>query len=712
MHAERCSRLLQICVRAAAGLLAWVGLTSPTAILAADHMQGDWPTAGRDAEGSYHSPLAAINAGNIGELGFAWQYPLGTTRGLEATPLVVDGVLFTSGNWGRVYALDAATGRELWTFIPRIDGQWGRYACCDVVNRGVALSKGHVYVGALDGFLYSLDARTGQVVWKVDTLLSRGASTPYTVTGAPLIAGDMVVIGNSGADFGGVRGYVSAFSLATGALRWRFFTVPRNPALGSQDQAHLEHALSTWNARYDWRSGGGGTVWDGLAFDESAQLIYIGTDNAAPYDVQRGSRDIGDDLYISSIVALHAGTGTLAWYYQEVPQEHWDYGATQKFVLAGLNVRGRPRAVIMQAAKDGFFYVLERITGELLSAKNFVFVNWTRGIDPSTHRPLPDAAADYLSGPKLIYPGMAGAHNWQPMSYDSASGLVFIPAFEQPMVYVETSKLPAGPVQGTFTVTGVAPEDYAPKAMARLYGVLPPLDALAAAAGGGVPRSRSVLVAFDPLTGRTVWQQPSSALWDGGVLSTAGDLVLRGTIGGALEAYAAHDGRHLRSIDVGTSIMAAPMTYVANGKQYVAVMAGFGGGGSTAFPPRSAAYTYGNQGRIIALALGGAAVPKPAPFIEPPVPAPPPREGSPAVIGRGEILYNRYCSRCHVFGRGALPDLRRMSPATHQIFYRIVLAGAYADKGMGRWDDVLSEADARAIHAFIVDQSWGALAAP
>ncbi len=699
----RWARLWSVALRIALAYSA-----SSLATNATPSVPGDWPVAGHDAAGTYHSPLTAIDAANIGELGFAWQYALGTTRGLEATPLVVDGMMFVAGNWGRVYALDAASGRELWTFVPSVDGQAGRHACCDVVNRGVAVSKGRVYVCALDGFLYSLDARTGRVLWKADTLISRGARSPYTVTGSPLIAGDRVVIGNSGADFDGARGYVSAFSLTSGALEWRFFTVPRDPALGPQDQPHLERALSSWNPHYDWRSGGGGTVWDGLASDDEAQLIYIGTDNAAPYDVQRGSHAIGDDLYVSSIVALHANDGTLAWYYQEVPREHWDYGATQKFVLAQLTVRGERRSLIMQAAKDGFVYVLDRITGELLSARNFVYVNWTRGIDPRTHRPIPNAAADYLSGPKLIYPGMAGAHNWQPMSFDATSGLVIIPAYEQPMVYIETARRPAGTVQGTFTVSGVPPEDYDPKSMARLYGDLPPLSTLAAAAGGGVPRSRSVLVAIDPLSGRSAWRQPSGALWDGGVLTTASGLVLRGTIAGTLEIYASADGRHLRSIDLGTSVMAAPMAYSINGKEYIAVLAGFGGGGSPAFPAGSAAYQYGNQGRVIALALAGAGVPKPAAFIEAPMPAPPPREGSPAQIGRGEVLYNRFCSRCHIFGRGALPDLRRMAAATHENFYRIVLEGAYSGKGMGRWDDVLSEADARAIHAFIVDQSWAA----
>ena len=666
---------------------------------------GEWFTTGGDATGAYYSRLAQINDHNVGQLGFAWDYALQTNRGLEATPVVVDGTLFTSGDWGKVYALNAATGRELWVYDPGVDGQWGRFACCDVVNRGVAVWQGVVYVGSLDGFLHALDAATGRRLWKVDTLPSRTAGAfHYFITGAPLIAGDLVVIGNGGADFKGARGSISAYDRKTGQFRWRFFTVPRDPALGPQHQPHLSRAIRTWDPHYDWASGGGGSVWDGLSYDPALGLIYFGTANPSPYAIAKRSPG-GDELYAASILAVHAANGTLAWYYQEVPGDGWDYDATQKMVLTDLEIGGRERKVLMQAAKNGFFYVLDRRTGELLSGRPYTFVNWTKGLDPKTHRPIRNPGADYTRNPKLIYPAMTGAHSWQPMSFSAATGLAYIPVIAAPMVYIDTAHRRAGLIEGNFTVAGVLPEDYDPQELSGLFGVLPPLAQLARQAGGS-PHSRGMLRAFDPRSGRVVWEQPGSDIWDGGVLSTAGNLVVRGDTAGWLNLYAADSGKLLRRMDVGTSIMAAPMAYRVNGQQYIAVMAGYGGGTlGMPFPRGSAARRYGNAGRIVAFKLGGAAVPLPAVAAPAPFPPPPPREGTAQGVAAGEILYNRYCARCHVFGRGVLPDLRRMSATTHRIFYAIVLRGAYRGKGMARWDDVLSRADAAAIHAYLVAQA-------
>jgi quinohemoprotein ethanol dehydrogenase len=436
-------------------------------------------------------------------------------------------------------------------------------------------------------------------------------------------------------------------------------------------------------------------------------LIYFGTANPAPYAIGQDAPG-GDQLYTASIVAVHGRSGELAWHYQEVPGDGWDYDATQKMVLSELYIGGKARKVLMQAAKDGYFYVLDRLTGELLSAQPFTYVNWATGLDPKTHRPLRNAGADYGRGPALVYPGMPGAHSWQPMSFSPASGLVYIPVIDAPMVYIDTSRLRAGLMEGTFTVAGVPPEDYDPAAMASLFGALPPLQELAAAS----PRpahSMGVLRAFDPVAGRIVWEQSGSSIWDGGVLSTAGNLVFRGDAAGRLNVYTADTGKLLKQIEIGTSIMAAPMTYQAGGEQYVALMAGYGGGTLLMpYPLGSAAQRYGNAGRIIAFKLGGADVPRPVELSGAAFPPPPPREATSAQIAAGEVLYNRYCARCHVFGNGLLPDLRRMSAATHRIFYEIVLAGAYGGRGMARWDDVLSRADAEAIHAYLVDQAWGA----
>jgi quinohemoprotein ethanol dehydrogenase len=673
-----------------------------------------WLTPGRDANGTYYSPLQDINAGDVARLGFAWDYRLGTNRGQESTPLVIDGVMYATSNFGRVYALDATTGKELWQYDPHIDGQWARYACCDAVNRGLVAFEGRLYVGALDGWLHSLDARTGQLIWKVDTLIGRSEHKPYTLTGAPLLAGDLIVIGNAGADFAGARGYVSAYDRSSGAFRWRFFTVPRNPAEGPQDQPHLEVAVKTWDPRYDWNQGSGGTVWDGMAYDDVRRLVYVGTANAAPYNMHLGGRHGGDELYAASIIAIHADDGSMAWHYQTTPGDRWDYDSTQKLILADVELDGRRREVVMQAAKNGFYYILDRRSGELLSAHNFAFVNWTHGIDAKTGRPLVDPHADYNHGPALVFPSEAGAHSWQPMAYDPERGIAYIPVIESGNVLIESSDLKAGLIEGQFTTPAFVPEVWDQKSMFSLYGELPPITQLARGTKTNTA-SRGFLRAWNVAQHRVVWEIQTATSWDGGVLATAGDLVFQGDATGNLNAYSAESGERLATIALGSSMMAAPMTYRVKGTQYLAVVAGYGGGAVTTgapLDPQTAAYRYGNDGRIIAMRIGGASPPLPSLRTDAPLPELPVRPTDAAQITAGEVLYNRYCSRCHVMSRGSIPDLRRMAPATHGLFNSIVLGGAYAMNGMARFDDVLSSADAAAVHAYLIDQAWHMQEAP
>jgi len=670
---------------------------------------GAWLTTGRDAQGTYYSPLTGINTGNAARLGYAWDVQLPTHRGLEATPLVVDGVLYTTGNFGKVYALDAATGQERWTYDPQVDGQWGRYACCDAVNRGLAVWQGRVYVAALDGFLHAIDAATGTRIWKIDTLPARGPKTPYTITGVPVVTGKLVVIGAGGGDFRGVRGYVAGFDLATGALRWRFYTVPRDPALGKQDQPHLKAAAATWDRRHPWDHGAGGTIWDGIAYDPALDLVYVGTGNASPYDIKQDGRSGGDDLYTDSILALHADSGKLAWHFQATPGDMWDFDSTQKLVLADLAVGAGepPRKVVMQASKNGYFYVLDRASGAFVSGSPFATVNWTSGLDPKTGRPRPTAADDYSRSPKLVFPWEGGAHGWQPMSYDPVNQRVFIPVQEAPNVIVETAKRRAGLVEGQFTSPAFLPEFYDPQDLASLYGKLPPLASLRKDAS--LVSRRGFLRAWDPVHNRQLWEVPTASGWDGGVLSSAGGLVFQGDVRGHLNVYAADSGQLLKSIELGASVMAAPMSYSVDGVQYVALMAGYGGGDmGYPFPEGSAALRYGNQGRIIALRLDGGPVPLPPERPVEPFPIPPARTGSPAQIATGEVLYNRYCSRCHVMGNGMLPDLRRLTPEKHAIFAQIVRGGALSGLGMGRFDDVLSAGDVAAVQAYVIDEAWKA----
>ncbi len=672
--------------------------------LLADDNNGNWLTGGNDWRGSYFSRASAIDAGNAGRRGFAWAHDVGAARGQEATPIVVDGVMYVSTNWGKVLAIDAATGREIWVYDPEVDGQYGRYACCDVVNRGVAVWQGMVYVGTIDGWLVAIDAATGKPKWRADTLgaEARARHLPYAITGAPQIAGDVVVIGNGGADFG-VRGFVRAFDLATGKLRWTFWTVPHDPKTGPQETAALDAALKTWDPASDWSYDGGGTAWDGMAYDPKLKLLYVGTGNASPYNYLKRSKAKGHNLYLASIVAIDPATGDLKWHYQTVPGDAWHYTAVQKMILADLTIAGRTRQVIMQAPKNGLVYVLDRATGALISAKPYTFVNWTSGINPATGRAKINPAAYYFDKPALVYPSMAGGPNWQPMAYNPGTGLVYIPVTDAPMVFVDTARRPIGAAAGTFDVFGLFPEGYDPKGLAAPFGTMPAMADLVRSAGGPAkPASRSFIRAWDPVQGRIAWEVPTRGLQDGGIMTTAGNLVISGDPGGHLTIRRADTGALLKSIDTGTLIMAAPMTYRIGDTQYVAVLAGLGGAGNWTFAPDTAAYKYGNAGHLLVFRLDGGAVPLPPAAVPPKFEAPPPILAfTETQAAAGEPLYFRNCGRCHGFGPGLLPDLRRISAPTHAIFNQIVLEGLYVTKGMANFSDVLKPADVDAIHAYV-----------
>ncbi len=677
--------------------------------MGAGHGQ-DWRIAGGDTDGTYHSPLRLINEANVNRLGFAWQYDLGTRRGQEATPVVIDGVMYTSGTWGFVYALDAATGRELWRFDPHVAGQAGRNPCCDIVNRGVAVSEGRVYVASIDGVLHALDAATGRQVWQADTIIDH--TMPYASTGAVLIANGAAIIGNAGADMehGGVRGYVSAYDLRTGAFKWRFFTVP--PAPGKPPETpDMALAAKSWSAERSALLPGGGTVWDGMAYDPALNLVYIGTGNAAPYDPRLLGPDNGDHLFAASIVALDASTGRMAWYYQTTPRDRWDFDAVQKFVLADLPMDGDLRHVIMQANKNGFFYVLDRKTGALLSAKPYSLVTWAKSVDVKTGRPVPAEAGDYFTGPKNVYPSWAGAHSWPPMSFDPTTRLVYIPVIDAPSVWVDLQHNHAAVkyLDGFFTTNGIITDDsYDAASLKPLFGDVPDLRTLQAGRRGKLVRE--MLRAWDPVAQKTVWEvETSSGMrdYDGGVLSTAANLVLQGRGDGELCIYAADTGKSLKVIQTGSHIMAAPMTYAVHGVQYVAVQVGYGGTAMSVgpIPPQSAALRYENVNRILAFRLDGGAVPMPPRRVDPPFAKPPAQTATRAALRRGEIKFTEQCSRCHVFGPSVTPDLRKLSTEVHAAFNAIVLRGVLAPAGMGRFDDVLSRADADDIHAYLIDQA-------
>ena len=516
----------------------------------AEARSAEWITHGRTYSEARFSPLTQINAANVKSLGVAWAFDTDTTRGLEASPIIVDGKLFTTGSWSVVFAIDARSGKQLWKWDPKVPGAYGQRACCDVVNRGVAVYKGKVYVGTLDGRLVALDAETGKLLWQVVTVDQK---KPYTITAAPRVVKGKVIIGNGGAEFG-VRGYVSAYNADSGKLVWRFYTVPGDPSKPFESPA-LERAAKTWTGEW-WKIGGGGTVWDSLAYDSELDLLYVGTGNGSPWNREIRSPGGGDNLYLSSILALRPDTGELVWHYQTTPGDSWDFTATQHMILADLEIGGRPRKVLMQAPKNGFFYVLDRQTGELLSAEAYTKISWAKGVDKTTGRPIEDPAARYRDSVNFLQPGPLGGHNWQPMSFNPQTGLVYIPAQEPFFAYAQDKKFQYKPGAWNTAIDFTILKDP------------PPL----------VPRGH--LLAWDPVAQKERWRVQYNLMWNGGTLTTAGNLVFQGTSDGRFVAYSADKGEKLWEVGVGTGVIAPPVTYELDGVQYVAVMAGWGG----AFP--------------------------------------------------------------------------------------------------------------------------------
>jgi quinohemoprotein ethanol dehydrogenase len=648
------------------------------ALANADADVDDWLTYGRTYAETRFSPLAQIHEGNVAKLGLAWTWAIGSTRGVEATPLVHDGVMYATGSWSVVFALDARSGRELWRFDPEVPGAAGARACCDVVNRGVALYAGRVYVGALDGRLFALDARTGARIWEVQTT---DPELPYTITGAPRVVKGKVIIGNGGADIG-VRGYVSAYDALSGALVWRFYTVPGDPSLPVESPA-LERALPTWKGGEWWKVGGGGTVWDSLSYDPEIDLLYVGTGNGGPWPQRL--RSGGDNLFLSSILALRPDSGELVWHYQTTPGDMWDYTAVQQMILAELAIGGRVRRVLMQAPKNGFFYVLDRETGELLSAENYVPVTWAEGVDLATGRPIEARDARYGADPQQIHPGPVGGHNWQPMAFHPGTGLVYIPTLEMPFSYRDDPDWSFRP--GGFN-----------------SGIDPIAGALSMVGG----RVVSALVAWDPLRQGEVWRVEHEHVSNGGALATAGNLVFQGTGRARFAAYRATDGAKLFEASTGTGVVAAPITYRVGGEQYVAVLAGLGGGLAMASgdpPPETVAS--GNAGRVLVWKLGGSAR---LPTVERPAPQPvAPIEArlDPMRIERGEKLYFRHCAPCHgpaAIGGGFLPDLRSLQPPVYEALGPIVLDGGRVDRGMPAFGSFFGAEEVADLRDYLLDR--------
>jgi PQQ-dependent dehydrogenase (methanol/ethanol family) len=658
-------------------------------ILAADSEPGNWLSYGRTYSEQRFSPLAKINQSNIRNLGLAWFLDLDTHRGQEATPLVIDGVMYSTSAWSKVQAIDARTGKLLWQYDPKVPGETGVKACCDTVNRGVAAYRGKLFLGTLDGRLIAIDAGTGAEIWSVVTV---DQSKPYTITGAPRVIKDKVIIGNGGAEFG-VRGYVAAYDTETGKQLWRFYTVPGDPSQPFETK-ELEDAAKTWKGEW-WKSGGGGTVWDAMAYDPELDLLYIGTGNGSPWNQKIRSPGGGDNLFLSSIVALKPDTGTYVWHYQTTPGETWDYTATQHIILADLMIGGQKRKTLMQAPKNGFFYVLDRTDGTLISAQPFATINWASGVDLATGRPIENPEARYPdpAKPFLAMPGPLGAHNWHPMSFSPQTGLVYLPTQDTGYVYVDDANYQPRPIGfnvGIDMVAPTLPQD-PPTKTAMLAGL------------------RGTLQARDPVTQKVVWSVQHDSSWNGGVLSTAGELVFQGNALGEVVGYAARNGEKLWSFGVQTGVVAPPISYEIDGEQYIAVVAGWGGampitGGDAA---RKGAINV-NRSRVLAFKLGAKEVlPEPAQI--PVLVAPPPRIEDADQITKGKAAFLRSCAVCHgdaAVGSGVTPDLRHSAMIQSTDAWKaVVIDGTLTERGMVSFSSVLDASTAEAIRAYVIDRA-------
>ena len=650
----------------------------------------NWLAHGRTHDEQRFSPARKINDGNIGSLGLAWYFDIPTKRGIEATPLVIDGVMYVTGAWSIVYALDARSGKPLWIYDPAVPKLWAKYACCDVVNRGVAAWGNNVYVGTLDGYLVALDARSGEVVWRTDTI---DRDKPYTITGAPRVVKGKVLIGNGGGEYG-VRGYVTAYDAETGEQAWRFYTVPGNPADGFENDA-MRMAAATWTGEW-WKYGGGGTVWDSMAFDPELDLLYVGVGNGSPWDRRVRSPDGGDNLFISSIVALRPDTGEYVWHYQTTPGDQWDYTATQHMILADLVIDGRPRKVLMQAPKNGFFYVLDRASGELISAEQYTRVNWASGVDPQTGRPIEAPDARYTEGPRTAFPSVLGGHNWHPMAFHPATGLVYLSEQQAPHTYAQKDDfefVEGAWNTGTDTRLADMPEE--------------PLGILQVASN-----MQGSLLAWDPVRQREAWRFQQIGPGNGGVLATAGNLVFQGNMQGELAAYSADRGDKLWAFQTQTGITAAPITFELDGEQYVSVAVGWGTIVGLLGGPTQEPLGLENRSRVLTFKLGGAAVlPEPIASRHLSPPEPPEQMATEQLVERGHELYAERCMVCHGVGAisgNVLPDLRYSGKGVFDRWDQVVIDGALENIGMPGFQGVLSVEDSQAIKAYVIDRAQAA----
>ncbi len=628
--------------------------TAPS--LAAAPASTDWIGHGGNGDETNFSTQAQLTPATVSRLGLAWSLDLPGEATLEATPVEVGGIIYFTGSYAAVYAVDVKTGKMLWKYDPQT---WKvnpvKMMFSFGANRGPAYDNGRIFAAAMDGRLFALDAKTGKLLWIVQTtpLTNRQGST-----GAPRTFDGKVIIGNAGADLE-TRGFVTAYDQVTGKQVWRFYIVPGSPDQNKGDPV-MERAAKTWNGAF-WKGGGGGNPWDAITFDPDLNRIYVGTANASPEDPQERSPGGGTNLFTASIVALDADTGKYIWHYQEVPRDTWDYDCTQQMTLADLKINGMVTKVLMQAPKDGFFYVLNRENGHLISAEKFTEVTWATHIDLKTGIPAEVPGQRFLAGAANVYPGPSGAHSWMAMSYDPQTGLVYLPSMHEG-VHLHHGQAQPGEFQDGTTAVGQIP-------------TLP-------------PNPKATLLAWNPLTQKPAWKVDQSVMWNGGTLSTGGGLVFQGTADGYMSAYDASTGKRLWQFYGGQGIIAAPISYTVDGRQYVSVLVGYGGNAAVDGPNMNEGWSFAAPRRMLTFALDGKAVlgPTPARFAKLDLLDNPALKLDPAKVAAGAAMYEA-CAACH--GRAAIgaggpaPDLRASQIAFNpDALWTVVHKGVLLPAGM------------------------------
>jgi quinohemoprotein ethanol dehydrogenase len=641
-----------------------------------------WSSYGNNYSEQRYSPLDQITPDNIDELELAWFGDLAERGGsYETTPLVVDGQIYVSSPWSKVYAFDAQSGDQLWKYDPKVPGEWAVNLCCGIVNRGVAAWDGMIIWGTLDGRLVAVDAVTGELAWEVQ---ATDREKQLSITGAPRIANGRIFIGEAGSEFH-MRGYMAAYDASNGEELWRWWAVPGNPELGFE-QPELEWAAETWNGDW-WETGGGGTPWDAITYDPETDMVIIGTGNGAPWPAEIRSPGGGDNLFTASIVALDASTGEYRWHYQTTPEDSWDFDNTQQLVTADLMINGVERHVVMQAPKNGVFYVIEVATGEVLSADLYVpTANWMLGFDEN-FRPIINPEANYGAfGDRgfHVVPSAGGAHSWHPMAFNPDTGYMYIPTNYGSFPLVAEAGAKMGNQLLSINV-GKRPQDPAPE-----------LE------GAG-----SYLLAWDPVAKEAVWQQRQGGSRSG-VLTTAGNLVFQGTSDSTFSAFRADTGDRVWTTDTQSGIVGGAASYEIDGEQYIAVVAGQS--------RRGAGYWAPNYARLLVYKIGGTATLPEMISYTPPELNPPENFGSPELLAQGESHYNEHCASCHGNnGRvsSLFPDLKVAAALNNAaLFNAIVIDGALQNNGMVSFADYLTAEDANAVRAYVVSLANEAKNAP